>query len=153
MTAVLLGDGHAQPAAADDGVVELLGEFVLLVLLHPVLIVELPRQLCDGFADQLLILGQLEVHPARHCTLLHIEKHLHTVGFAGTETSAPADPPSSSYSSEVAYGGPTRLPRRTFSRHVSRSWPVSWTHTRTCCSTPGVYVGSPGAGTAVGSGT
>jgi hypothetical protein len=25
MTAILLGDGHAQPAAADDGVVELLG--------------------------------------------------------------------------------------------------------------------------------
>ncbi len=66
VAAVLLRDGHAEPAALGDGVVELLGEFVRLVLLHPVVVVELARQLGDGLADQLLILGQLETHPAGH---------------------------------------------------------------------------------------
>ena len=70
VAAVLLRDGHAEPAALGDGVVELLGEFVRLVLLHPVVVVELARQLGDGLTDQLLILGQLKAHPAGTMTLL-----------------------------------------------------------------------------------
>ena len=74
VAAVLLGDGHAEPAALGDGVVELLREFVRLVLLHPVVVVELARQLGDGLADQLLVLGQLETHSARHAALLLIDR-------------------------------------------------------------------------------
>jgi hypothetical protein len=66
VAAVLLRDGHAQPAALGDGVVELLGEFVGEVFLHPVVVVELARQFGDGLANQLLILGQFETHPAGH---------------------------------------------------------------------------------------
>ncbi len=66
VAAVLLRDGHAEPAALGDGVVELLREFVRQVLLHPVVVVELACQLGDGLADQLLILGQLEAHTPGH---------------------------------------------------------------------------------------
>ena len=68
VAAVLLRDGHAQPAALGDRVVELLREFVRLVLLHPVVVVELARQLGNRLSDQFLILAQLETHPVSHCT-------------------------------------------------------------------------------------
>lgn len=70
VSAVLLRDRHAQPATRGDGVVELLGEFVRLVLLEPVVIVEPGAQLGHGLADQFLIVAQLETHAARHNHLL-----------------------------------------------------------------------------------
>src|SRR5690606_16909650 len=56
-------NGDAEPAAARHGLVELGGEFVRLVLLQPVPVVESAAQFGHRCADQLLILGQLEVHP------------------------------------------------------------------------------------------
>src|ERR1043165_8736419 len=53
-------------AAGGDGVVELGRELVGLVFFHPVVIVEPGRQLGHRFPDQLLILGEFEVHSLRH---------------------------------------------------------------------------------------
>ncbi len=66
MTAVLLRDGHAQPATAGDGVVELPRELVVEVALHPVVVVEAGAQFGHRRADELLILGELEVHSTGH---------------------------------------------------------------------------------------
>ncbi len=70
--AVLLRDGHAEPAAVGDGVVELPGELVVLVLLHPVVVVEPAAQLGHRLADQFLILGELETHSAGHILVIPI---------------------------------------------------------------------------------
>src|ERR1700754_1468273 len=66
VAAVLRRDGHAEPAAPGDGVVELLGELVSLVFGHPIVVAEFACQRGSGLADQRLILGQLETHPAGH---------------------------------------------------------------------------------------
>ena len=83
VAAVLLRDGHAEPAALGDGVVELLGELVRLVLLHPVVVVELARQLGDGLTDQLLILAS--ARSSFHRTL----SHSYILKIVGTQPNAP----------------------------------------------------------------
>src|ERR1700759_430195 len=62
MAAVLGRNRHTKPAAIGYGPIELGWEFVRLILLHPVLIVEFPRQLGDRLADQLLVIGQVKIH-------------------------------------------------------------------------------------------
>src|SRR6516162_8116658 len=61
VTAVFLRRGDAEPAALSEGVVELRGELVLLVLGHPVVVIKLARQLRHSSADRLLILAEFEV--------------------------------------------------------------------------------------------
>lgn len=61
-TAVLLGDGHAQPAALGERLVERLREAARLVLLRPVGVGETRRQFAYGFPDGFLVLGELEIH-------------------------------------------------------------------------------------------
>ena len=68
--AVLLRDRDAEPAAVGDRLVELVRKLVREILFHPILVVELPSQLGYRLADQLLILGQLEVHSLCHAWLL-----------------------------------------------------------------------------------
>src|SRR5690606_6331084 len=60
--AVLGGDGQAQPARLDDGVVELPGEFLRLVVLHPVFVGEFGAQVPDCLADVLVQRVFAEVH-------------------------------------------------------------------------------------------
>ena len=62
VAAVLLGDGHPEPTPVGDGLIELGGELVRLIFFHPVVVVELRRELSDRLSDQFLIVGQFEAH-------------------------------------------------------------------------------------------
>src|ERR1700756_3079618 len=69
MAAVFLRGGDAEPAAFGERVVKLRRELVLLVLGHPVVVVELACQFGHRSADRLLVVTQLEVHDALHSRL------------------------------------------------------------------------------------
>ena len=60
--AVRLGDHETDPAAFREGLHELVGILVLAVLLQPVVEGEAPREGGHFLADQLLLLGEGEVH-------------------------------------------------------------------------------------------
>ena len=60
--AVLLGDDHPEPAAGRERLHELPRVLVLPVLLEPVVRRERARQRSDFLLDELLLLGQREVH-------------------------------------------------------------------------------------------
>src|SRR2546425_2012959 len=62
---VLFGDDHPEPARLPEGLHPVPRVLGLLVLLQPVVQGEGAREGRDLLADQLLLLGQLEVH-ARH---------------------------------------------------------------------------------------
>jgi hypothetical protein len=70
VAAVLLRRRDAEPAALGELGIELAGELVGGVLLHPVLVLEPARELADGLADRLLVLGQVKVHGVSHLFLL-----------------------------------------------------------------------------------
>jgi len=57
MAAVFLRRGDAEPAAFGERVVKLGRELVLLVLGHPVVVVELPCKFSDRSANRLLVIA------------------------------------------------------------------------------------------------
>jgi hypothetical protein len=66
--AVLLGDGDAHPAAVGHGLVEVMGEAVLVVTLRPVLVGEGGADLADAFTDQFVIFVEREIHASEFST-------------------------------------------------------------------------------------
>jgi hypothetical protein len=62
VTAELLRRRDAEPAAGRERVVELGRELVREILLHPVLVVEVPHDRGDRLADRRLVIRQIEVH-------------------------------------------------------------------------------------------
>src|SRR6185369_15338076 len=58
----LLRHGHAEPAAAGDGLAELLGPAPVAVARQPVVVAEVGAEGFDRVADRELVVGEIEIH-------------------------------------------------------------------------------------------
>ena len=59
---MLLRHGHAEPAAAGDGVTEFTRPAPVAVALEPVIGAEVGADRLDGVADRELVVGEIEIH-------------------------------------------------------------------------------------------